>query len=263
MEDLVESEVLNDVPQFDQDGVDNDIEDEDQGFDYGHEEDVAPSLSKKDRAMEAIRGIFMPTNSHSDNISVEPEVPVNNDESYLPKVVGSVQVHGVRKSGRLMKRRYVNMMQRTRHVRNIRRDNCEHFVFSLSRHQAYKRYATDAEKTAVKEMTQIYDRGTLKTVDRKLMTLPQLRRLIRSALIFDDKYDMNGVFERLKARLVARGNEMGETLYEDRSSPTISTIHVMIMLSIAAREKRKIRILDIGNAYLEASMKSGEDVYVE
>lgn len=112
-------------------------------------------------------------------------------------------------------------------------------------------------------MTQIYDRGILKIFDRKLMTLPQLRRLIRSALIFDDKYDMNSVFERLKARLVARGNEMDETLYEDRSSPTISTIYVMIILSIAARAKRKIRVLDIGNAFLEASMKSGEDVYVK
>jgi hypothetical protein len=70
-------------------------------------------------------------------------------------------------------------------------------------------------------------------------------------------------FERLKARLVAGGNEMDETLYEDRSSPTISTIHVMIMLSIAAKERRKIRILDIGNAFLEADMKTGEGVYVE
>lgn len=37
----------------------------------------------------------------------------------------------------------------------------------------------------------------------------------------------------------------------------------MIMLAIAAKERRKIRILDIGNAFLEASMKTGEEVYVE
>lgn len=172
VEDLVEPEVLNNVPQYDQNEVDNETEDEDQGFNYGHEDDVAPSLSKKDRAMEAIRGIFSPTNSYPENISMEPEVSINNDESSHPEVIRSVQVGGVRKSGRLINRRYVNMMQRTRHVRSIKRDNSEHFVFSLTRHQAYKRYATDAEKAAVKEMTQIYDRGTLKIVDRKLMTLP-------------------------------------------------------------------------------------------
>jgi hypothetical protein len=82
-------------------------------------------------------------------------------------------------------------------------------------------------------------------------------------MIFDDKYDVNGVFERLKGRLVARGNEMDDTLYEDRSSPTISTIHVMMILAIAAKEKRHVRVLDIGNAFLEADMKTGEDVYVE
>jgi hypothetical protein len=122
---------------------------------------------------------------------------------------------------------------------------------------------TEAEQAAIKEVTQIYDRGTLKILDKKIMTVPQTRRLIRSAMIFDDKYDVNGAFEKLKGRLVARGNEMDETLYEDRSSPTISTIHVMIILAIAAKEKRHIRVLDIGNAFLEANMKTGEDVYIE
>lgn len=94
------------------------------------------------------------------------------------------------------------------------------------------------------------------------MKLPQLRKLIRSAMIFDAKYAVNGEFERLKARFVARGDQMDETLYDDRSSPAISTIHVMIMIALAAKEKRKIRVLDIGNAFLEAEM-TGKEVYVE
>lgn len=88
-----------------------------------------------------------------------------------------------------------------------------------------------------------------------MMTLPQLRKLA--------KVDMNGNFERLKARLVARGNEMDETLYKDTSSPTISTVHVMAIMAIAAKVKRKLHILDVGNAVLEADMKSGEDIFVE
>lgn len=68
--------------------------------------------------------------------------------------------------------------------------------------------------------------------------------------------------ERLKATLVARGNEMDASLYENRSSPTTSTEHVMMLLAITANEKRNIRVLDIGNAFLEADMKDVEDVYV-
>jgi len=91
----------------------------------------------------------------------------------------------------------------------------------------------------------------------------QTRKLIRSALIFNEKYDVNGKFERLKARLVVRGNEMDERLYEDKSSPTVSTICTMIILAIAAKEKRKTRVLDIGNTFLEADVRAGEEIYVE
>lgn len=212
LEDLIEQDTLNDVTQFDQDGVDNEVADEEQGFNIGHEEEGIDSTSKKDRAMGAIRDIFVPVNnqqmeSNGENIEANNDdnmEAINNDEGRASEILGSVEIDGVRKSRRLINRRYVNVMQRTRHVRTVNRGSHEHFVFSLTRSQAYKRHATDAEKAAIKEITQIYDRGTLNILDRKLMTLPQLRRLIHSALIFDDKYDMNGIYERLKARLVAR-----------------------------------------------------------
>lgn len=263
--DLLEPEVLNEMQQFDPDGIDIENDEEAQSFPIGHEEEPIP-VSKKSRAIEATNNIFVPDTYQGEQHMFDEDNASDRDEDLVestPDILGSVVVEGVRKSGRILNRRYVNVIQRIRHVRHVKRTTPIHYVFSLTRTQAYQKYATEAEMAAVKEMTQIYDRGTLKILDRKLMTMPQLRRLIHSALIFDDKYDINGKFERLKARLVARGNEMDETLYENRSSPTISTIHVMILVAIAAKEKRKIRILDIGNAFLEADMKSGEDVYVE
>ena len=166
--------------------------------------------------------------------------------------MGSINIDGIRKSGRLYNRTYINMMQRRRKVKIVRRVNPDNYVLAMTRTQAYKKFATEAEKAAIKELSQIYDRGTLHIIDKKMMNLSQMRKLIRSAMIFDGKYDVNGNFERLKARLVARGNEMNESLYEDRSSPTISTIHVMIILALAAKERRHIRVVDIGNAFLEA-----------
>jgi hypothetical protein len=63
VEDLEEPEVLNGVPQLAFDEVDNEIEEEEQGFIIGHEEEVVPSNSKQDRAIEAIRGIFTKTDA--------------------------------------------------------------------------------------------------------------------------------------------------------------------------------------------------------
>lgn len=76
------------------------------------------------------------------------------------------------------------------------------------------------------------------------------------------KYDLNGYFEILKARLGARGNEIDANLYKDKCSPTMPTVHVMMVLAIAANGERKVRVLNIGNVFLEADMEDGEDLYV-
>lgn len=63
-------------------------------------------------------------------------------------------------------------------------------------------------------------------------------RIIRSQMFLKEKYLPTGVFEKLKARLVAGGNQQDKELYDDLSSPTVSTSAVMTVFSIAAYEKR-------------------------
>lgn len=70
----------------------------------------------------------------------------------------------MRKSGRLINRRYVNVMQRTRHVVQRKGTTAKICTFSDAG-QAYKRQATEEEKAAVIEITQIYDRGALNIID--------------------------------------------------------------------------------------------------
>jgi hypothetical protein len=74
----------------------------------------------------------------------------------------------------------------------------------MTRTKTFKKYATEAEPAALKDSLQIMTE-ILKIIDRKAITLPQRRRLITSTMILDEKYDVNGAFERLKARSVARG----------------------------------------------------------
>ncbi len=49
-----------------------------------------------------------------------------------------------------------------------------------------------------------------------------------------------------------------KSIYEDVSSPTVSTAATFLVAAIAAQEHRHVATLDIGGAYLNASMKEHE-----
>ena len=53
-------------------------------------------------------------------------------------------------------------------------------------------------------------------------------------------------------------------MYEDLSAPTAATANVFAMAALAAREKRVVATVDIGGAYLNASMEeSGVIVHMQ
>jgi len=77
-------------------------------------------------------------------------------------------------------------------------------------------------------------------------------------MFFKEKYLSTGEFEKLKARLVAGGHMQDRSLYEDLSSPTVSTTSMFIVAAIAARERCEVSTMDIGGAYLNASIGQHE-----
>ena len=81
-------------------------------------------------------------------------------------------------------------------------------------------------------------------------------------MFLKEKYLPTGAFEKLKARLVAGGNQQDKDLYDDLSSPTVSTSVVMTVFAIAAYEKRNVSVVDITGAYLNADMNTGVTVYM-
>eukprot|EP00392_Amoebophrya_sp_AT5.2_P019502 g20358.t1 len=83
-----------------------------------------------------------------------------------------------------------------------------------------------------------------------------------SLMFLKAKFDGLGRFEKIKARLVANGAQQDKTLYPDNSSPTAAMQSILMMLTVAAKEKRKIAAIDIGGAYLNAEM-TGEEVVME
>jgi hypothetical protein len=51
-------------------------------------------------------------------------------------------------------------------------------------------------------------------------------------------------------------------LYEDLSSPTVSTSSVFTIAAIAAHEKRHLAVVDIGSAFLNATMQKSVPVHM-
>ena len=87
-------------------------------------------------------------------------------------------------------------------------------------------------------------------------------KIIPSKLFLKEKYNPEGAFEKLKARLVAGGHKQNRDLYteEEISSPTMATQSVFMITAIAAEEEREVATGDIPGAYLHADMSG--DIYI-
>jgi hypothetical protein len=101
-------------------------------------------------------------------------------------------------------------------------------------------------------MQQMLDKGVFIPVDTKEMKHEEVKKVIRSSMFLKEKHLADGSFDKLKARLVAGGNMQDKSLYDDISSPTVSTTAVFITAAIAAAEQRHVITIDIGGAYLNA-----------
>ena len=90
----------------------------------------------------------------------------------------------------------------------------------------------------------------------------EMSSIIRSSMFLKKKNFPNGKFEKYKARLVAGGDQQNKNLYDDLSSPTVSTSSVFTMSAVTAHENRHAAVVDIGGAFLNADMTTGVNVYM-
>jgi hypothetical protein len=84
--------------------------------------------------------------------------------------------------------------------------------------------------------------------------------VLPSSLFLKAKFDGDGVFEKLKARLVAHGNYqiLDEVFGAESSSPTINIAVVNMMVAMAAKQRLVMRAIDIKGAYLNATLPKVE-----
>jgi hypothetical protein len=133
----------------------------------------------------------------------------------------------------------------------IRYDPSAYYHLSIQR--SMKKRAKETVEAVLKELKQMIEKDVFDPVSKDSLTKRQLRRMIRSFCFMKEKYLSNGLFDKLKARLVANGKWEMETMM-DISSPTISLSALMMVAAIAAKENRYVATCDVPGAYLNADM---------
>ena len=138
--------------------------------------------------------------------------------------------------------------------------------FRMSIRAAEKRRGIDeTAATLKKELKQMLSKKVWRPEHWKYLTREEKRAVIRSSLFLKEKYDAEGLYQKLKARLVAGGDRQDRTIYSDAetSSPTVSTSSVFMLATIAAKEKRKVVTLDYSGAYLNAKLRKSVRMLLE
>ena len=108
------------------------------------------------------------------------------------------------------------------------------------------------------ELGQMIAKKVWSPVNLKGLTNDEKHRIIRSSMFLK----ASGEFEKVKARLVAGGDQQDKSLYEDLSAPTVGTSSVFVLLSIAAHEGRAVTVIDISGAFLNADMSTGLTIHM-
>ena len=112
--------------------------------------------------------------------------------------------------------------------------NWSEYVLNISVNEALRTRGKVAESVILKELGQMIEKKVWTPVDVQKLPREEKARIIRSSMFPKEKFLASGEFEKLKARLVAGGDQQDKTLYDDLSAQTVGTSSVFTVLSIAA-----------------------------
>ena len=130
------------------------------------------------------------------------------------------------------------------------------YALNMTSKQAVQKLGDDASESIKAELAQLV---AMKTFTPVRLTLDEQRKkgaFIKSKMFVKEKLLPNGDIDKIKSRLVGRGDMQAREDYgdEDLSATTSDLSSVLIASGIAAHEHRKVATLDFTSAYLNASM---------
>jgi hypothetical protein len=200
-------------------------------------EECATVVDPAEQALE-------PTTSHSPfEIPSSPAVSEELEESYPAEAISAADNIG------------------TRYPKRENRTTWKDRVFHIHTKRALQLYGRKGLVSMIKEIRNVaITKGAIIPVNPNKLSKGEMKSIISSSLFLKEKFQPDGNFEKLKARLVAGGHMQDKELYakNDISSPTVGTSSVMTVVAIAAKENRVTISADIGGAYLNARMTKGK-----
>jgi len=141
------------------------------------------------------------------------EVSLNDEEN---KDAGlSYNLRGNRAQPGRWKGLAMTTRQKVKHNRMIKKFMKRKFSLNMTVRQAIRKLGYQAILSIVQEIVQLNDMNTFEGVNTNELTSEELRRIISSSMFLKDKYTADGVFEKLKARLVAGGHLQDREVYDN------------------------------------------------
>ena len=132
---------------------------------------------------------------------------------------------------------------------------------------ALERFGKAAYDAIKDDLTQLFikKRALVPKLLKEICRANLYHHTVRSHMFLREKLDAAGVFEKIKARLVADGSTQDRDDFDvdDITSPTASLESIFNMLKLAAVERRQLLILDVGGAYLNAKIDREVYMYIQ
>ena len=128
------------------------------------------------------------------------------------------------------------------------------YAFNMTVKDGINKLGDIAVESIRKEMQQMCEKDVWEGVLINSLSPLQRNNIITSSMFLKDKYTPEGKFDKLKSRLVAGGHLQDREIYDNGSSPTVSTTSVFIIASIAAKENRSLATIDFPGAFLNSDM---------
>ena len=129
-------------------------------------------------------------------------------------------------------------------------------LLNMTCKQAEKEHGQVATDSIRGEIKQLLDKDFAEPIRPEKTSPDMIRTAISSKMFVKQKLKPDGSVDKVKSRLVARGDMQDRARYmgEDLSATTADCLSVLTVLAIAAHEKRHVLSADVGGAYLNASL---------
>jgi hypothetical protein len=201
---------------------------------------------------EKIRNAFKPV--EDDNLSTKI---VNSPKKMIMPNLNSLQQSSLRVSDRV---RNPNPKYFNDEFVNLAKKKVNDDMNNINIKQALRDMPEAASESIKKELTQIMEMGALKPVFKK-DTIG--KKLIHSKTFLKKKYLPNKAFDKLKARLVERGDmQFRHPWIISPKAPTVAQASVNMTIAIAAYRDDEIESIDITGAYLHAETHGEKEIVV-